>query len=70
MEFIWKIINWVSRLLQDDSGNPSSKRVIAFLSFVLFSYVAIDGDEVMARVVAGVVLLALGITIPDKFSKK
>jgi len=70
MEFIWKIINWISRLLQDDNGNPSSKRVIAFLSFVLFSYVAIDGDEVMARVVAGVVLLALGITIPDKFSKK
>jgi len=63
-------INWVKGVLDDVEGQPSSKRVVAFLVFILMAYSVYAGNVAMVQTLGGIMLLALGITIPDKFAKK
>jgi hypothetical protein len=64
------LLNWIKGMLLDADGNPSSKRHIAIVAFALFIYAVIDDkDPEVLRVIVGLITLALGITIPDKFAK-
>ena len=63
-------IDWIKGVLDDVEGQPSSKRVVAFLVFILMAYSVYAGNVAMVQTLGGIMLLALGITIPDKFAKK
>ncbi len=66
-----RLINWIKGILTDTDGNPSSKRHIAMMSFAMLVYAIIaDKDPEVLRIIVGLITLALGITIPDKFANK
>jgi len=64
------LIKWVKGFLNDAEGEPSSKRGIAFLTFALMAYSVYTGNVAMTQTLGGIILLALGITIPDRYAKK
>lgn len=65
-----KFINWIKGVLDDAEGQPSSKRVVAFLVLAMMSYSVYTGNVTMVQTLGGIALLALGITIPDRFYRK
>ena len=70
---IMKFINWLSKLLQDEHGNPSSKRfvgIICALSLCVTLFLPIDLQH-SSTLINAVALLAfggLGLSSVDKFT--
>lgn len=70
---IMKFINWLAKLLQDEHGNPSSKRfvgIICALSLCVAMFVPIDLQH-HGTLINAVALLAfggLGLSSVDKFT--
>lgn len=68
-----KFINWLSKLLQDEHGNPSSKRfvgIICALSLCVTLFLPIDLQH-SGTLINAVALLAfggLGLSSVDKFT--
>ena len=65
-----KILDWIKNTFIDDKGQPSSKRQMAFLSFLLFVYaVIVDKDQVTLNAIITLIVSLLGITGIEKFRK-
>lgn len=72
-------MEWLKKVLQDESESPSTKRIIAMLgSVVLFITLFINSFSEVSKapspeLISGCVMIisvALGATSIDKFSKK
>lgn len=65
-----KVLDWIRRTFIDDKGEPSSKRQMAFLTFVLFVYAVIaDKDQATLNAIITLIVSLLGITGIEKFRK-
>lgn len=65
-----KIINWIAKTFTDDKGAPSSKRQMAFLAFGLLVYIVVKDKSVdMMNIVKDLIIILLGITGVEKFTK-
>ena len=66
--------NYIERVLQDDKGEPSSKRIAAFITlFYTLTMYAIKGSEMSIDVLWSLLLFAgaaLGISELGKLRKK
>ena len=70
-----KIINWIKGLLNDEKGNPSSKRIMGLVAgFSLcitmiansFTDISVAPSEALVNAVAALAFGALGLTSIDK----
>jgi len=62
------IINWIKGTFSDVNGNPSSKRQMAFMYFILTVYaVYVDKDISIVVTLCSTVLALLAVTVPDNF---
>lgn len=78
MKFLVKIKDWCVQMLNDESGNPSSKRlvgVIASLSLVVslligsFTHLETAPSDTLITSVAALAFGALGLSTADKVAK-
>ena len=73
-----KIINWLSGLLKDEKGTPSSKRFIGILAGITFCaalminlYTDMPVEPTLVNAVAAICIGGLGLASADKiFGKK
>jgi hypothetical protein len=74
-----KMMTWLSSVLKDEKGNPSSKRIMGVLCTITlcitmyqnaFSEEHIAPSPTLVNAVAALAFGALGLTSIDKFSKK
>ncbi len=74
-----KIFTWLSSLLKDEKGSPSSKRIMGILCTVTlcvtmyqnaFSDEHVAPSAALVNAVAALAFGALGLTSVDKFTKK
>jgi|TARA_B110000977_G_C10648752_1_gene327063 hypothetical protein len=70
-----KLIHWVSQILRDERGNPSSKRVVGVLAglslcvtLILnqFTDIATAPSDALVNAVAALAFGALGLSSADK----
>ena len=70
-----KLINWISQILRDERGNPSSKRVVGVLAGLSlcvtlimnqFTDIAIAPSDTLVNAVAALAFGALGLSSADK----
>ena len=64
------LIKWVKGFLNDAEGEPSSKRGIAYMTFTLVAYSVYIENVELVQTTGFIMLMALGITIPDRFARK
>ena len=73
------MMTWLSSVLKDEKGNPSSKRIMGVLCTITlcitmyqnaFSEEHIAPSATLVNAVAALAFGALGLTSIDKFSKK
>lgn len=74
-----KLINWITGLLKDEKGSPSSKRFVGILSGVTlcitlfanqFSAEHVAPSPVLINAVAALAFGALSLSSVDKFKNK
>lgn len=74
-----KMMTWLSSVLKDEKGNPSSKRIMGVLCTITlcvtmyknaFSEEHIAPSPALVNAVAALAFGALGLTSIDKFTKK
>jgi len=74
-----KMVSWLSSMMKDEKGNPSSKRIMGVLCTITlcvtmyqnaFSDEHIAPSAALVNAVAALAFGALGLTSIDKFSKK
>jgi hypothetical protein len=74
-----KMMTWLSSVLKDEKGNPSSKRIMGVLCTITlcitmyqnaFSEEHIAPSPTLVNAVAALAFGALGLTSIDKFTKK
>tara|TARA_Y100000385_G_scaffold217175_1_gene226246 strand:+ start:512 stop:811 length:300 start_codon:yes stop_codon:yes gene_type:complete len=70
-----KLISWISQILRDERGNPSSKRVVGVLAGLSlcvtlimnqFTDIAIAPSDTLVNAVAALAFGALGLSSADK----
>ena len=74
-----KVVSWLSSMMKDEKGSPSSKRIMGVLCTITlcvtmyqnaFSDEHIAPSPTLVNAVAALAFGALGLTSIDKFSKK
>lgn len=74
-----KVISWLSAVLKDEKGSPSSKRIMGIVCTITlcitmyqnaFSPEHFAPSSALVNAVAALAFGALGLTSIDKFSKK
>jgi len=74
-----KVVSWLSGMLKDEKGSPSSKRIMGILCTITlcitmyqnaFSEEHIAPSPTLVNAVAALAFGALGLTSVDKFTKK
>ncbi len=71
-----KIINWLSGLMKDEKGTPSSKRFIVILAGITLCaalfinlYTEYPVEPTLVNAVAAICIGGLGLASVDKFTK-
>ena len=74
-----KVVSWLSGMLNDEKGSPSSKRIIGIVCTITlcitmyqnaFSDEHVAPSAALVNAVAALAFGALGLTSVDKFTKK
>ena len=72
-----KVINWISGLLKDEKGTPSSKRFVGFASFFMLiccwgadTFTAFEVKDKILECFMYITVVGLGVTAAEKFGKK
>ncbi len=74
-----KVVSWLSGMLKDEKGSPSSKRIMGIVCAITlcitmyqnaFSEEHVAPSAALVNAVAALAFGALGLTSVDKFTKK
>jgi len=71
-----KVIKWFAAFLEDQGGNPSSKRMIGYFSCYLLLIIvkaSLDGkniDQNILLAVVGIILFSIGAITSEFFKEK
>lgn len=74
-----KVVSWLSGMLKDEKGSPSSKRIMGIVCTITlcitmyqnaFSDEHVAPSAALVNAVAALAFGALGLTSVDKFTKK